>query len=56
MIGLPPSRSDVDLKLAFERAYRALHARIQRFLSLELGHLDDPALLQALARIGEQST
>lgn len=48
--------SDVDLKLAFERAYRVLHARIQGFLSLEFGHLDDPALLQALARIGEQST
>jgi protein-tyrosine-phosphatase len=48
--------SDVDLKLAFERAYRALHARIQRFLSLEFGQLDDPALLQALTRIGEQST
>jgi protein-tyrosine-phosphatase len=48
--------SDVDIKLAFEEAYRTLHARVQRFLSLDFGHLDDPALLQVVARIGEQST
>ncbi|HKS69085.1 MAG TPA: hypothetical protein VJQ45_01605 [Ktedonobacterales bacterium] len=46
---------DVDLRLAFEEVYRTLHARIQRFLSLELDGLDDRSLTQELERIGEAS-
>jgi protein-tyrosine-phosphatase len=47
--------SEVDIKLAFEEAYRMLHARIQKFLSLGFDHLDDRALSRELARIGDRS-
>jgi len=48
--------SDIDIQLAFEEAYGILYARIQGFLSLPFAQLDDRALLQALGRIGEQSS
>ena len=46
--------SEADIKVAFEDAYEALHARIQQFLSLQFDHLDDRALLREIVRIGER--
>jgi len=47
--------SEVDIGLAFQEAFGTLHARIQLFLALPLGRLNDRALSQELARIGEVS-
>jgi arsenate reductase len=47
--------SEVDVRVAFEKAFGTLDLRIRQFLSLPLGQLKGRALVQELERIGEAS-
>ena len=43
-----------EIRDAFEKAFDILHARVQLFLALPLDRLDDRALTEEIARIGER--
>jgi len=44
--------SEVDVRVAFEKAFGTLDLRIRKFLALPLGQLKGRALVQELERIG----
>ena len=44
---------DSEKRAAFELAYRQLHARVERFLSLPLASLDPSRLRNEMAAIGK---
>jgi protein-tyrosine-phosphatase len=46
---------EVEIRLAFEQTHGTLHSRIREFLSLQLEHLEEGALVEALTGVGERS-